>query len=69
MFSSLDDPKLCQIWVRKLTTVKYWHSKHSKLYERHLIPVSFIISSQAKALSTGYNRLPLKKDATPSIFD
>lgn len=47
-FSSLDDHKLCQIWVRKLTTVKYWHSQHSKMYERHLIPDSFIISSQAK---------------------
>lgn len=68
MFSFPDDPKLCQIWVRKLKTVNYWPSKHSKLCERHFTPDSFIFEPR-KARSIGYTRLQLKKDATPSIFD
>lgn len=68
MVSFPDDPKLCQIWVRKLKTVNYWPSKHSKLCERHFTAESFIIEP-SKARFIGYTRLQLKKDATPSIFD
>lgn len=68
MFSFPDDPKLYQIWVRKLKTVNYCPSKHSKLLERHFTPDSFIIEP-GKVRSIGYTRLQLKMDATPSIFD
>lgn len=43
-------------------------SKHSKLFERHFTPESFIIEP-SKAHSIGYTRPQLKNDATPSIFD
>ena len=68
MFAFPEDLKLCQIWVRKLKTIDYWPSKHSKLCERHFTPDSFVIEPD-RARSMGFSRLQLKKDATPSIFD
>ncbi|XP_061183986.1 uncharacterized protein LOC133192121 isoform X2 [Saccostrea echinata] len=68
MFSFPEDPKLCQIWVRKLKTINYWPSKHSKLCERHFTPDCFIIEP-SRARCMGYSRLQLKKDAIPSMFD
>ena len=68
MFRFPTDAAICEVWVRKLKTVDYWPSKHSKLCERHFTSDCFEIEP-SKARSLGYARLQLKKDAIPTLFN
>ncbi|XP_056000577.1 THAP domain-containing protein 5-like [Ostrea edulis] len=68
MFNFPTDTKNCEVWVRKLKTVDYWPSKHSKLCERHFTEDCFV-TEPSKARSLGYSRLQLKKEAIPTVFN